>query len=449
MSSHTAPPPPGDPRGGSGAYQGSQALGRRSFCRSSALRCVGQRAARPPRKGGRGLRGSRLLRGVAPWRSRRAGTAPSWAARPGRYARTPSGSGHGRGLRPALTREVRPIITPQRDFGLLSLVAQSTEIEQRSHAFVSRSGSEVRRSPLEENRDRENEAALAGLQPAVVGRACRGFLRAALTSDSPMSPPSTRSSQDWTRQPSRASRRKPSSTFKRPRGGRFTLSWAPWTRQPKASGPKSWRPTTGPQGIPTWISLVGCATALPSASHLSSPHGGFPTVPDPSRPRHQSQPLSKRILWDGKVLGRPRTTCRFAPRFWTKWSTLGGLRPSTLGGRSASSTVLSQIYVDDPAFAIRGTLASAALGLAVTLARSPATGYPLAWQALLISIPETKCAHLLDQTRRLLTGSPVISRRELRSHAGKVSSAAGLVPNLEHFTSGLLAVVAAPNTSEG
>ena len=287
------------------------------------------------------------------------------------------------------------------------------------------------------------------MQPAEGGRACRGFLRAALTSDSPMSPPSTRSSQDWTRQPSRASRRKPSSTFKRPRGGRFTLSWAHWTRQPKASGPKSWRPTTGPQGIPTWISLVGCATALPSASHLSSPHGGFPTVPDPSRPRHQSQPLSKRILWDGKVLGRPRTTCRFAPRFWTKWSTPGGLRPSTLGGRSASSTVLSQIYVDDPAFAIRGTPASAALGLAVTLARSPATGYPLAWQALLISIPETKCAHLLDQTRRLLTGSPVISRRELRSHAGKVSSVAGLVPNLEHFSSGLLAVVAAPNTSEG
>ena len=223
------------------------------------------------------------------------------------------GTGADSGL--SLTREVRSIITPQRDFGLLSLVAQSTEIEQRSHAFVSRSGSEVRRSPLEENRDRENEAALGGMQPAEGGRACRGFLRAALTSDSPMSPPSTRSSQDWTRQPSRASRRKPSSTFKRPRGGRFTLSWAPWTRQPKASGPKSWRPTTGPQGIHTWISLVGCATALPSASHLSSPHGGFPTVPDPSRQRHQSQPLSKRILWDGKVLGRPRTTCRFAPRF--------------------------------------------------------------------------------------------------------------------------------------
>ena len=69
--------------------------------------------------------------------------------------------------------------------------------------------------------------------------------------------------------------------------------------------------------------------------------------------------------------------------------------------------------------------------------------------ALLISIPETKCAHLLDQTRRLLTGSPVISRRELRSHAGKVSFAAGLVPDLEPFSSGLLAVVAAPNTSEG
>ena len=64
------------------------------------------------------------------------------------------------------------------------------------HAFVSRSGSEVRRSPLEENRDRENEAALGGMQPAEGGRACRGFLRAALTSDSPMSPPSTRSSQD-------------------------------------------------------------------------------------------------------------------------------------------------------------------------------------------------------------------------------------------------------------
>ena len=114
-----------------------------------------------------------------------------------------------------------------------------------------------------------------------------------------------------------------------------------------------------------------------------------------------------------------------------------------------TSSVMIMLILKHPAFAIRGTLASAALGLAVTLARSPATGYPLAWQALLISIPETKCTHLLDQTRRLLTGSPVISRRELRSHAGKVSSAAGLVPNLEHFSSGLLAVVAAPNTSEG
>ena len=57
------------------------------------------------------------------------------------------GTGADSGL--SLTREVRSIITPQRDFGQLSLAAQSTEIEQRSHAFVSRSGSEVRRSPLE------------------------------------------------------------------------------------------------------------------------------------------------------------------------------------------------------------------------------------------------------------------------------------------------------------
>ena len=111
----------------------------------------------------------------------------------------------------------------------------------------------------------------------------------------------------------------------------------------------------------------------------------------------------------GRLAGLHRDFGQNGPR-------LVGFGLQLFGGRSASSTVLSQIYVDDPAFAIRGTLASAALGLAVTLARSPATGYPLAWQALLISIPETKCAHLLDQTRRLLTGSPVISRRELRSY---------------------------------
>ena len=177
------------------------------------------------------------------------------------------GTGADSGL--SLTREVRSIITPQRDFGLLSLVAQSTEIEQRSHAFVSRSGSEVRRSPLEENRDRENEAALGGMQPAEGGRACRGFLRAALTSDSPMSPPSTRSSQDWTRQPSRASRRKPSSTFKRPRGGRFTLSWAPWTSS-KGIRPKVLeaynRATGNPHmDLPRWLrhgSPVGITSCI-------------------------------------------------------------------------------------------------------------------------------------------------------------------------------------------
>ena len=68
---------------------------------------------------------------------------------------------------------------------------------------------------------------------------------------------------------------------------------------------------------------------------------------------------------------------------------------------------------------------------------------------MLISIPETKCAHLLDLTRRLLTGSPVTSGKELHSYAGKLSFAAGLVPTLEPFSSGLWAVVAAPNTSEG
>ena len=131
----------------------------------------------------------------------------------------------------------------------------------------------------------------------------------------------------------------------------------------------------------------------------------------------------------------------------------------------APDSVRFQIYVDDPAFAIRSTPRD----LATALAWYSAEGYPLAWhkssggdslewigaqlqinsEALSVSIPEKKCADLLNLSQSFLNGSPVTSRKDLRSYAGKVSFVAGLIPTVKPFLSSLWATVTSPNTSAG
>ena len=175
---------------------------------------------------------------------------PSGSARPSRHARTPSGSGHGRGreLGPHRGRPVhdRPVAVRHRS-------APSGGTGQRGGA-AHRAPPDPNPPPRREIRDRENEVAFGGMRnprwslrgitgALALGRACRDALRVVLSSDAPQLPPSGRSSPDGTRLPSRACPQSQRLAFRWPPEGPYARSWAHSTQRPRASGRRSWRPT--------------------------------------------------------------------------------------------------------------------------------------------------------------------------------------------------------------
>ncbi|MFM7987704.1 MAG: hypothetical protein ACKPKO_51160, partial [Candidatus Fonsibacter sp.] len=131
-----------------------------------------------------------------------------------------------------------------------------------------------------------------------------------------------------------------------------------------------------------------------------------------------------------------------APTVWGRFS-------AWLGRSTAAvffPTVKLQIYVDDPAFTIRGTPARAAHDLAVSLVWGMVAGFPYAWHKssggssldwiganltvtkdqVRVSIPERKCKEILQETISILSGPRALPKHSLRSYAGKVSFVAGL-----------------------
>ena len=136
--------------------------------------------------------------------------------------------------------------------------------------------------------------------------------------------------------------------------------------------------------------------------------------------------------------------------------TLWGRMAAWLGRTtSAVSLADTQLYVDDPVYALEGPdLETATLDLTVVLLWTAITGFPvklskasggktLEWvgarltcdddnQAVTVSLPKAKTEQLLQDTDRHLT-RPVIGARELRSYAGALSFVAGLVPHLRPF----------------
>lgn len=122
-----------------------------------------------------------------------------------------------------------------------------------------------------------------------------------------------------------------------------------------------------------------------------------------------------------------------------------------------------QIYVDDPAFVLEGTLKEASKELTLLLLWASVAGFPIKWekasggksmtwigatitlsdkdQEVKVSIPEEKVAKVQASTREFIK-KPVVGFRQLRSYAGNLSFIAGLIPHLRPFLSTIWAALA-------
>ncbi len=149
-----------------------------------------------------------------------------------------------------------------------------------------------------------------------------------------------------------------------------------------------------------------------------------------------------------------------APTVWGRYAAfLGRSTAAVLEGHP----LRLQVYVDDPVYAVSGTLASAARLLALALLWARVAGYPLAWMkteggeslrwigaqvsvcesSVQVTIPLDKAQELRDVTRSFLA-SNICGIRKLRSYAGLVSFFAGLIPHLRPFLACIWAVLPAP-----
>ena len=145
-------------------------------------------------------------------------------------------------------------------------------------------------------------------------------------------------------------------------------------------------------------------------------------------------------------------------------------------GRSTAAIIPSdfrqEIYVDDPVLVAKGSFDAVLHRITTALIWADIAGFPVAWHKahggkqitwigasisihetffdshVSVSITEAKIQQLEVRTSRIL-GSPVVSKRELRSYAGSMSFVAGLVKFVRPFLSPLWAAISDNNQPQG
>lgn len=156
----------------------------------------------------------------------------------------------------------------------------------------------------------------------------------------------------------------------------------------------------------------------------------------------------------------------------------GPVSSPTLWGRIASflgrswaavcPDVSTQIYVDDPAFVLEGTMEEASRSFAAVLLWASVLGFPIKWEKACggkaitwvgahlklvdetseveVSIPEDKIQKVQDQTQDFLS-RPVIGFRKLRTYAVSLSFIAGLAPHLRPFLTSIWSALSSACTA--
>ena len=200
-------------------------------------------------------------------------------------------------------------------------------------------------------------------------------------------------------------------------------------------------------GNTPWLAAVDVKDAF-----MNIPAGADKRFTVAARP-HPSQPHQMQlVIFDTLVFGAGSS-----PTLWGRYAAWLGRSAAAVLPRAGV-----QIYVDDPAFVLTGTLDEASRDLTILLMWFAIVGFPvklskaeggksIGWvgaklelddaeKSVRVTIPAGKVSKIQDSAQQFLR-KPVIGKRQLRSYAGALSFVAGLVPHLRPFLSSLWAVL--------
>ena len=192
-----------------------------------------------------------------------------------------------------------------------------------------------------------------------------------------------------------------------------------------------------------WLAAIDIKDAF-----LNIPVGRDRFALTAAKPKEKPDDQMEVIVFDTLVFGAASSP--------TVWGRLASWLGRTLAAVEPRMEV--QIYVDDPAFVLRGSFEAAVEQLTNALLWTAVVGFPIKlqkavggtaiqWVGAQISldddeatvevlIPADKIANLRDLTAKFLA-KPVVGSGQLRSYAGSLSFVAGLVPHLRPFLSSL------------
>lgn len=186
---------------------------------------------------------------------------------------------------------------------------------------------------------------------------------------------------------------------------------------------------------PCWVAVIDIKDAF-----LNIPVGKDRFALTAAKPKRK--PQDELQVFDTLVFGAASS-----PTVWGRFAAWLGRTLSAIEPRAST-----QIFVDDPAFVLRGERDEAVEQLTNILLWTAVAGFPVKLQkavggkdiswigaqfelddegaAVRVSIPRDKINKLKETTEKFLK-RPVVDSRELRSYAGSRSFVAGLIPHLE------------------
>eukprot|EP00435_Cladocopium_sp_Y103_P051935 s1011_g16.t1 len=201
------------------------------------------------------------------------------------------------------------------------------------------------------------------------------------------------------------------------------------------------------KGQRCWVAAVDIKDAF-----LNVPVGKDRFALVAAKPKKEIDDPLHLIIFDTLVFGAASS-----PTVWGRYAAWLGRTLAAIEPRANA-----QIYVDDPAFILRGTYEEAVEQLTNALLWLAVTGFPVKIQKAVggkeidwvgahiklnddaatieVSIPKDKVDRLRDTVNKFLK-KPVVGSKELRSLAGSLSFVAGLIPHLRPFLSSLWAVL--------
>ena len=192
-------------------------------------------------------------------------------------------------------------------------------------------------------------------------------------------------------------------------------------------------------GKQVWIAAIDIKDAFMNIPVMKDRFATTAAKPDKSKEGNLEV-----IVFDTLVFGAARS-----PTIWGRFASWLG---RTLAAVEDQSSI--QVYVDDPAFILVGSLDEAVRQLTNLLLWTNIAGFPVKLQKatggksitwigatisledaegkVVVSIPEDKAIKLQETTEKFL-GKPVVGEKELRSYAGSMSFVAGLIPHIRPF----------------